>query len=60
MTTAPKVLRDRQGCRPDLSPQFHIDHAKRLVGFDRAGQRVNPEELRRAREILRLANRRAA
>lgn len=60
MTTAPEVLRDRRGCRPDLSLQFHIDHAKRLAGFDGAGQRVNPEELRRAREILRLVNRRVA
>lgn len=46
--------RDRQGARADLPLQFHVDHAKRLVGFDKAGKQVNPKELRRARELLRL------
>lgn len=47
--------RDATGARADLSPQFHIDRAKRLVGFANAGQKVNLDELRRARELLRLA-----
>lgn len=54
MTTASAILRDSQGCRIDLSPQFHVDHAKRLVGFDKYGKRVNPEELRKAKKLLQL------
>lgn len=46
--------RDATGARADLSLQFHVDHAKRLVGFHKHGKRVNPDELRRARELLRL------
>ena len=46
--------RDATGARADLSPQFRLDHAKRLVRFAEAGQRINPDELRRARELLRL------
>ncbi len=45
--------RDATGARADLSPQFHVDHAKRLVRFAEAGQQVNLKELRRARELLR-------
>ncbi len=45
--------RDRLGRKPDLALQFHIDHAKRLVGFSKAGKRVNPDELRKAQELLR-------
>ena len=46
--------RDATGARADLSPQFHVDHAKRLVRLDRAGKKINPKELRRARALLRL------
>ena len=46
--------RDPNGARADLSPQFHVDHAKRLVRMAEAGTKVNPEELRRARELLNL------
>lgn len=46
--------RDSNGVRADLSPQFHVDHAKRLVRMAEAGAKINPEELRRARELLRL------
>ena len=46
--------RDATGARADLSPQFRLDHAKRLMRMAEAGTKVNPEELRRARELLRL------
>ena len=48
------TLRTATGARIDLSQQFHIDHARRLVGFHKAGKRVNPDELRRARALLQL------
>lgn len=52
--TITTTLRTATGARTDLSPKFHVDHARRLVGFDKHGKRVNPEELRRARKLLRL------
>lgn len=45
--------RDRHGARLDLSPQFRVDHAKRLVRLAEQGKRINPDELRRARQLLR-------
>ena len=45
--------RTATGARPDLSVQFHIDHAKRLVRLADAGLKVNAEELRKARALLR-------
>ena len=53
MTAAPTILRSDNGARLDLSLQFFVDHAKRLVRLAAAGQRINPEELRRARALLR-------
>ena len=53
MTIAPAILRAANGARLDLSHQFFVDHAKRLVRMADAGQRINPDELRRARQLLR-------
>lgn len=53
MTAAPTILRSANGARLDLSHQFFVDHAKRLVRMAEAGQRINPEELRKARSLLR-------
>lgn len=53
MTIAPAILRAANGARLDLSHQFFVDHAKRLVRMADAGQRINPDELRKARSLLR-------
>lgn len=53
MTAAPAILRAANGARLDLSQQFFVDHAKRLVRLADAGQKVNADELRKARALLR-------
>ena len=52
MTIAPAILRAANGARLDLSHQFFVDHAKRLVRMAEAGRQINPEELRKARALL--------
>lgn len=51
--TITAIPRTATGAPLDLPLQFHIDHAKRLVRMADAGQRINPDELRKAQELLR-------
>lgn len=45
-------MRDRIGARSDMSEQFAIDMARRLVDRSNAGLPVNRDELKAARRIL--------